>query len=135
MELFDELTAWTLELRDPEFIHQHVVDAHMAQHATPATKPVGITMALVGLYLHAERGFTGRQVQLEHMRLGKRKREWPRFTLPDERGAMTEVDVMRAEDRKEAIRQWAKIVWQAFAINREAVIKLISESANKRISE
>jgi hypothetical protein len=65
----NELQGYTLMLRDEAFIHQNVVDAWMAQHANETTKPIGLTFALIGLYLHIERGFSGRQVQRAHMTL------------------------------------------------------------------
>ena len=91
---YDELCAYTLTHGDPAFIHQHVVDAFAAQTADAHTKPIGITFALVGLYLHNEKGFTGKQVQRAHMMLAGRKRTWPSFVLPADRGAMTAADVM-----------------------------------------
>jgi hypothetical protein len=39
--------------RDP-FVLQYVTDAFAAQTATDATKPIRLTFALVGLYLHVE---------------------------------------------------------------------------------
>jgi hypothetical protein len=38
-----------------------VVDAFAAQSADSTTKPVAVTMALVGLYLHNDRGWDGRK--------------------------------------------------------------------------
>ena len=38
---YQALCAYTLGLRDARFIHQHVVDAYMAQHADERTKPIG----------------------------------------------------------------------------------------------
>ena len=76
-EAYHELCAYTLSHGAPEFLHQHVVDAFAAQGASVESKPIGVTMALVGLYLHAERGFTGRQVQRVHMLLAQRKRQCP----------------------------------------------------------
>jgi hypothetical protein len=60
MDLYDQLSLYTLSHADPSFIHQHVVDAFAAQHADDRTKPITLTFALVGLYLHAERGFSGK---------------------------------------------------------------------------
>ncbi|HKN67515.1 MAG TPA: DUF5946 family protein, partial [Gemmatimonadaceae bacterium] len=88
-DAYDELCAYTLTHGDVTFIHQHVVDAWAAQHATPESKPIGVTFALAGLYLHVERQLTGRQVQLAHMRMAKQKRDWPAFILPESRGTMT----------------------------------------------
>ncbi len=61
---YNELSYYTLALRDPAFIHQHIVDAFAAQTADEHTRPIKLTFALAGLYLHVEKGFTGRQVQL-----------------------------------------------------------------------
>ena len=62
----------------PGFILQHAVDAFAAQTANEQSKPIGVVFALVGLYLHVEKQFSGRQVQQVHMKLGRLKREWPR---------------------------------------------------------
>ena len=104
-DAYDELQGYTLMLRDEAFIHQHVVDAWMAQHAHESTKPIGLTFALIGLYLHFERGFSGRQVQLAHMALGRRKREWPIFPLPADRGGITAVEVIAAPPGPERDRR------------------------------
>jgi hypothetical protein len=90
----DELSAYTLGHGDSSFIHQHVVDAFAAQHATPRSNAIGVAFALIGLYLHLERGYTGRAVQRTHMRLARKRRQWPTFDPPAERGALTVVDVM-----------------------------------------
>ena len=76
-DLQDELSYYTLAHGDPEFVHQHIVDAFAAQLATPNSKPIQVVFALIGLYLHQERGFTGRQVQLAHMRLERRAATGP----------------------------------------------------------
>lgn len=120
----DELSAYTLQLGDPEFIHQHVVDAHAAQTARPDGKPIEITFALVGLYLMIEKGFTGRQVQRAHMRIARRNRAWPTFDLPAERGSIRVTDVVRHEPgdaRNRAIHAWARCVWEAYGANHELV--------------
>src|SRR4051812_19228702 len=102
----EELLCYTLAHRDPAFIHQHAVDAITAQRADEHTKPVALNFALIGLYLHLEKGFTGKQVQQMHMRLATRKRAWPKFPLPSERGALTPADVLKkppGPDRDAAI--------------------------------
>ncbi len=129
-EAYNELMGYTLMLRDEAFIHQHVVDAWMAQHADETTKPIGLTFALIGLYLHVERGFSGRQVQQAHRTLGRRRRAWPRFPLPAGRGSITAVDVIAAAPgaaRNEAIDAWASSTWQAFQDSRPAVAGLLAE--------
>jgi hypothetical protein len=127
-DLYDELCAYTLSRGDATFIHQHVVDAFGAQYATAESKPIGVAFSLAGLYLHVERGFTGRQVQRAHMQLSRRKRTWPRFQLPEDRGGYTVVDVMAAPPglaRDEAIDRWCVSVWSAFASSRSAVVEFL----------
>ncbi len=75
--------------RGTEFIHQHVVDAYGAQEALPEDKPIRLAFSLIGLYLHIERGFTGREVQLAHMKLARKKQDWPVFAIPQHRGAVS----------------------------------------------
>jgi hypothetical protein len=127
---YHKLCAYTLTHGDPAFIHQHVVDAFAAQHADERTKPIGLTFALVGLYLHFERHFSGRQVQLAHMRLARRKRSWPAFPLPDDRGSMTAIDVMAVPpgpERDRAIEAWAAAVWAAYRDSRLTVAELLAQ--------
>jgi len=129
-EAYDELCAYTLTHGDVTFIHQHVVDAWAAQHATPEGKPIGVTFALAGLYLHLERQLTGRQVQLAHMKMARQKRTWPALKLPEDRGTITAIDVMRApegEERDKAIDAWADSVWRAFSMNRPTLVALLAE--------
>jgi hypothetical protein len=128
MTPYDELTAWTLLHGDATFIHQYAVDAHTAQVADQDTKPIGLAMALIGLYLRVEHAWTGRSIQLAHMRLARTKREWPAFVLPEERGSMHEEDVISAEDREAALDAWAACVWGAYAdANRATVDALVRE--------
>jgi Family of unknown function (DUF5946) len=125
---YEELQAYTLGLRDERFVHQHVVDAWMAQHADEWTKPIGLTFALVGLYLHLERGFSGRQVQRVHMALGRRKRTWPSLALPKDRGSVTAADVIAAapgSERDRAIDVWCRSVWDSFRESRLTIINLL----------
>lgn len=128
MTPYDELSAWSLGLGDATFLHQHVVDAHTAQVADADTKPIALVMALVGLYLHVDHRWTGKSVQMAHMRLARAKREWPAFVLPFGRGAMTESDVLAAADREAALDAWAAEVWAAYAEpNRATVDALLRE--------
>lgn len=124
----DELQCYTLGHGGSGFVHQHVVDAWAAQHADERTKPIGLTFALVGLYLHVERGFSGRQVQRVHVQLAERKRTWPSFPLPCERGSMTASQVMSAQagpERDQAIDSWCASVWGAFSESHRAVAELL----------
>ena len=125
---FHELCHYTLALGDPSFIHQHVVDAFAAQHAQEGDKPIKLAFALAGLYLHVERGFSGREVQLAHMKMGRRKHAWPVFSLPVDRGSVTVSDVVAlpaGPGRDGMIHQWCVSVWGAYAESRVTVIDLV----------
>jgi hypothetical protein len=127
---YEELQCYTLEHGGAEFIHQHVVDAWIAQNADDRTKPIGLAFALVGLYLRVERNVSGRQVQRTHMALAKRKRTWPSFALPKDRGAMTPESVMAAPAgpaRDRAIDAWCATVWEAYRESRGIVIELLRQ--------
>lgn len=117
-EAFDTLCAWTLSRGDEAFVHQHAVDAWTAQRADSGTKPIAIAFALVGLCLHIERGLSGREVQRIHMKLARRRKDWPEFALPKLRGEVTVRDVLMAsegEERDAAIDDWCASVWAAYA--------------------
>jgi hypothetical protein len=60
-EAYQEVAAYTLGLHDVAFIHQHIVDAYAVHAAMPTDRPIRIAQAVVGLFLHVEHGFTGRQ--------------------------------------------------------------------------
>jgi hypothetical protein len=125
---YDEVYAYTMGR--PGFILQHVVDAFGAQTATRDSKPIRVVFALVGLYLHLERNFSGAQVQQAHIELGRRKRVWPAVALPENRGAVTAVDVLAAapgDDRDQAIDEWCASVWTAFKDSRSLIIGLLAE--------
>jgi uncharacterized protein DUF5946 len=130
-DAYHELQCYTLAHSNPAFLHQHVLDAWVAQQADAETKPIGLTFALVGLYLHVECAFSGRQVQRAHMTMGQRKRTWPALTLPAERGAVRVHDVLAAAPglvRDEAIAAWCASVWGAFrGANRAAIVALVEE--------
>ena len=119
-----ELACYTLVHPDPSFIHQYIVDAYAAQHANAHSKPISVAFALAGLYLHLQRGYSGRQVQQAHMRLARKKQSWPHFTLSTDRGAMTVADVLRAAPgaaRDEAIDRWSASVWAAWRDSHDQV--------------
>lgn len=127
---YDELQCYTLGRGDEAFVHQHVVDAWTAQHADAETKPIALAFALIGLYLHLERGFSGRQVQRAHMALARRKRAWPSFVLPKERGSVTAIQVIAATpgpERDRAIDAWCASVWETFRESRQAVAELLEQ--------
>jgi hypothetical protein len=132
-DAYDELCTYTLTHPDPSFIHQQVVDAFAAQNASETSKPISVTFALVGLYLHVEKGFNGREVQRVHMQLARQKHKWPSFSLPEARGAITALDVIKTPEgteRDRAIHDWCSAVWGAFVGNRERIISLLN---NRRL--
>jgi hypothetical protein len=125
---YDQVYVYTMGR--PAFILQHVVDAFAVQTANRDSKPIGVVFGLVGLYLHVEKQFSGVQIQEAHRKLGRRKREWPKVHLPEDRGSITVSDVLMAPvgaERDMAIDTWCESVWSAFADNRLAVIALLRE--------
>ena len=132
-EAHNELQAYTLGHGNVAFIHQHVVDAWGAQQAQPADKPVRIVFSLAGLFLKIERDFTGRQIQNAHRELARQNRKSGTFVFPQNRGAMTVVDVMKqaeGNERDRAIDRWCESVWSAWSGggNREAVRQLLVDA-------
>jgi len=126
-EQYNELAFYTLAHPDPNFIHQHIVDAFTAQNADEQTKPIGMVFSLAGLYLYIEKGFTGRQVQQAHMKMAKHKNNLPSIQLPAERGNITISDVLMAPaggERDHMIYKWCEAVWSAFQNNRDVIISL-----------
>ena len=129
IDKFHELTYYTLAHPDKVyFIHQHLVDAYQAQTANENTKPVAITFSLIGLYLFIEKNYTGRQVQLAHMKLSQNKKVWPEFELPNQTGEITISDVIMATPgkmRDEMIKDWCASVWKAFNNSHKTVASLV----------
>jgi hypothetical protein len=127
---FHELSFYTLAHPDTvNFIHQHIVDAYQAQTADAMTKPIGLVFSLVGLYLQLEKNYTGREVQLAHMKLAKNKKLWPAIELPLNRGQINVTDVLKAdagEARDIMIRHWCESVWAAYKESHKTVAALVS---------
>jgi hypothetical protein len=125
---YDEVYVYAMGR--PGFILQHVVDTFVVQTANQDTKPLGVVFGLVGLYLHVEKRFSGKRVQEVHMQMGRRKRVWPAFHFPEDRGTMTVVDVLAASpgpQRDAAIENWCRSVWASFSGNRQTIIALLQE--------
>lgn len=129
-DAYHQLCYYSLADQDPAFIHQHVVDAFAAQHADEQTKPIKLTFALIGLYLHVEKQFSGKRVQRVHTHLAATKRVWPSLALPGDRGSLTVADVLAAPagpERDKAIHAWCVSVWQAFRNCRQTVMEWLGE--------
>ena len=134
-DMYMELSLYTLQRRDPTFMHQHIVDAYAAQHPDRSMKPIRIAFSLVGLYLAVEKGLTGKEVQNIHMDMGKEKREWPTFEVPEYLSDISVADVLHAEpgdERDGMIRAWAASVWNAWSEdpdNRRKAMELVEPFA------
>jgi Family of unknown function (DUF5946) len=123
-EKYNELTYYTLELKDKCFIHQYVVDAFTLQTANNETKAISLTFSLVGLYLYIEKNYTGKEVQKFHTLMSNKKIEWPFFILPTNRGEISIDNVLEAnssEERNNLIKIWSISVWKAFNESHSAV--------------
>jgi hypothetical protein len=73
---------------------------------------MGLVFALIGLYLHVEKDFTGRQVQRFHMKLAKTRRPRVKPQLPKVRVAVTVRHVLAAAgdpSRDALIDSWVRI--------------------------
>ena len=126
-DLYNQLAFYTLAHPDPAFIHQLVVDAYAAQNANEATKPIAIVFSLIGLYLHLEKGFTGKQVQRAHMQLAKWPNTWIKPTLPKNRSAISIQNVLAAEPgppRDAMIERWCASVWECWQPSRAQIVEL-----------
>lgn len=127
--LYGEVSAYTLQRGDAEFIHQLAVDAYGAQHAGEQVRPIAVAFALIGLYLAYERGYTGRQVQHMHQLLANRSKNWPPFVPPPHRGMMTVLDVVQTppgKERDDKLWQWGRSVWDAWSTE-HAHVKALME--------
>jgi hypothetical protein len=124
-DFYNELTFYTLSHADPYFIHQNVVDAYTAQSATIHTKKIALFFALAGLYLTVEKGYSGRQVQLAHMKMANNKQMIPDLSIPGDKGALTIETVLQAPAgklRDNIIKEWCISVWKAYSDERDTVI-------------
>ena len=125
---YDEVYVYSMGR--PGFILQHVVDAFAVQNASDGAPAMGLVFGLVGLYLHVEEQFSGRQIQEAHKTLGRKKRQWPKIHVPQNRGSVTAVDVLSVPagaERDRAIDDWCRSVWTAFCDNRQTIISLLQE--------
>ncbi len=123
-----ELSLYTLVHRDPEFLHQYIVDAYAAQHSAESGKPLGTASALIGLYLFAEKGYSSKQAQKAHMILGNKMKAWPVFPVSKGKAKLTVIDALNAPagpERDEMIRSWARAVWDMWRLQHGRIEELI----------
>lgn len=126
-EAFNELTFYTLSHGDRSFIHQNVVDAYAAQYANESSKAITVAFALIGLYLSVEKGYTGKEVQNAHMKLARKRKQWPRFELPINTGSINVFDVIQSPvgpERDSVIRKWCAAVWQSWSESHKKIADL-----------
>jgi hypothetical protein len=95
-EKYYELSYYTLAHGEENFIHQHIADAYTVQTADEHTKPVALLFTLAGLYLFAEKNFSGRQIQGIHQQMAEKYIKGTRISLPAKRGDVIITDVLNA---------------------------------------
>jgi hypothetical protein len=86
-----------------------------------------VVFVLIGLYLHVEKNFAGRQVQRFHMKLAKIRRPWVKPPLPEEWGAITVRHVVAATggpSRDKMIDTWCASVWEAWKESHDHIANL-----------
>ena len=126
--LFDELSFYTLGQPRQEFVHQLAIDTFTAQHVSDESQRLSIFFAVLGLYLHAERGFTGLKIQQVHMRLAPLRLPWPVLDLPARHAELTVADVLAAApgpERDAMIHRWCVAEWQVWSGNRIIIAQLL----------
>ena len=122
--LYSDLMCYTVAKQDPEFIHQHVVDTYAAQHAGGPARTITVAFGLIGLYLALEKGYTGRQVQLAHVKIARKRKVWPRLEPPRQQAVLTVIDVLLAGtdgEKDTMIREWMAAVWDSWGDRQEWV--------------
>jgi hypothetical protein len=127
---------YTVSKQDLGFIHQHAVDAYAAQHAGGTTRNITVAFGLIGLYLALEKGYTGKQVQREHMRIARVRKNWPCLEPPRTPASLTVMDVLNAVDGPEKdalIRQWMAAVWESWADRQQWVRAMMGELEKSQI--
>jgi hypothetical protein len=125
-QLFCDLSCCTVSKQDAEFIHQHAVDTYEAQHAGVRTRNCTVVFGLIGLYLALEKGFTGRQVQLAHMKLARIRKDWPRLDPPVVPASVTVLDILQVqteEERDTMIREWMESVWESWSDRKDWYVR------------
>lgn len=134
-EAFHAICADTMASTDPAFLHQHVVDAYFGGegHDPDDQKPMRLWFALLGLCLHLEHGFDGRQVQRVHMQLAGQRRQWLPLGGRHESAGVTVHDVAAAapEERAELVTPWCDAVWQSWSNVHDRVREIAGQFAGR----
>src|SRR5437763_7675505 len=112
-------------------LHQLTVDAYGAQHAGEQVPAIGVAFALIGLHLALDDGWSGSHVRAAHQYLADRGGEWPVFSAPPSRAALTIADVAGSptpEEHATRVRAWATSVWEAWAPEHDHVREWADQS-------
>ena len=92
----------------------------------------------MGLCLTFERGYSGREVQLAHMEMGKSRTAWPVFHPPPIKNMLNVRDALRdnlALDYRELLRNWGSSVWYYWKPEHERVRRLLELYLDTRIKK
>jgi hypothetical protein len=126
-ELCMRLSVYTISLQDPEFLHQHAVDAYEASHGGGKTKAITVVFGLIGLYLALEKGYTGKEVQRAHMELARQNKDWPLLVPPHETPMVSILEVVQAKEgneRNQKMMEWARAIWQTWEKDHQFIADL-----------
>lgn len=119
------------EFRYPQMIHRMTVDTYAVQHpGKPGRQSIqSVNLHLVSLYLLIERGASGKLANESMKRVSENVERLTWLTPPVPNGTLTVLDVVRAETldaHAEAVKAWAKNVWDAWAPH-HATIRSLAE--------
>jgi hypothetical protein len=130
LQHFHTLAGIHFDEADASFKHQIAIDCYGAQHIGGPSKPVTAVYALVGLCLHVERGFSGRQIQAAHMLLARTRSNWPTLSAPATHYRVT-VDMVVAagcaSSRAQQLEAWAVCTWEAWRNEQQWVRNIIRD--------
>ncbi len=127
LELYAEVSYYTLSANDVYFIHQLAVDTFGAQHSGGVTKNITSAFALIGLCLFVEHNYTGRQIQKVHMLIPKQN--WDKIDPPEKvrLKTITVASILKADSdaaRETAIKKWAKSVWNSWNEHHDTIRRI-----------
>ena len=116
------------EYSDPAFaaVHRQTVDAYAVQHpGQPSKQSIrSVDIHLVRLCLMLERGFNDEAALMATSVIVSGKDGFHWLTPPPSMGTITAVDVWRtnsAEEHLQAVREWARSAWHAWAQHHEQI--------------
>ncbi|PGL70146.1 DUF5946 family protein [Bacillus sp. AFS055030] len=130
-DCFSDLSSYTLEKQDTNFIHQHAIDTYAAQHSGNNMKNITASFSVIGLYYAIVHDFNGKQVQRVHTLLSRQKYNWDALQSPDNSAySLTVYDVMKeqpGENRDKMLIKWMNDVWKCWNHQHEWVKNICNE--------